>query len=218
MNKLNNGSIIKRMVFIAAFSAITCVLYYFAKFNLPFFPSFLDINFSMVPIIIAAFMLGPWDALIIIIIRCLIKLPASGTGYVGEMADVLIGITAALPAGFIYKKCNFKYKGLVAFLSVIIGWVAMGVISNIFINVPWYSTFYFGQNYYTEGVPTPLVGMCNDAFKIISFNHCPTISKDNFMFYYVFLAVIPFNLFLSVIVVLITALVHKRLKTLYDMI
>ena len=37
---LNNSLIIKRIAFDAIFSAITVVLYIFAKFNIPIFPSF----------------------------------------------------------------------------------------------------------------------------------------------------------------------------------
>jgi len=44
------------------------------------------------------------------------------------------------------------------------------------------------------------------------------VTADNFMVCYVFLAVIPFNLMLSLIVVLITIPIHNRLKALYDMI
>jgi hypothetical protein len=58
--------------------------------------------------------------------------------------------------------------------------------------------------------------MCNDAFNLITFNNCPEITQNNFIFYYVILAVIPFNLMLSSLVVAITALVHKRLKVIYD--
>ena len=53
---------IKRISFVAIFAAISIILYCYVKFPLPIFPSFLDINFSMIPILICAFMLGPWDA------------------------------------------------------------------------------------------------------------------------------------------------------------
>ena len=36
--------------------------------------------------------------------------------------------------------------------------------------------------------------------------------------YYIIFSIIPFNLMLSVVVTIFTALVHKRLKYLYDMI
>ena len=88
---------IKRLTFIAIFSAISGILYVYLKFPLPFFPSFLDVNFSMIPIIICAFMLGPVDGAVVVLIRTLIKILIAGstTGYVGEFADVLICLPTA---------------------------------------------------------------------------------------------------------------------------
>ena len=94
------------------------------------------------------------------------------------------------------------------------------LISNLFINIPFYSSFYFKKNYYTDGVPAALVGMCGSAFELITFGliKAETVTADNFMVYYIFLAVIPFNLMLSLFVTLITAPIHQRLKVLYEMI
>ncbi len=218
--KKNNKDIIKRICFDAIFAAITYVLYAFVKFPLPIFPSFLDINISMIPVIICSFMLGPTDALILVIIRCLIKwiFPGTSTAFVGELADLLIGLSCAITSGIIYHKTNLKHKTLYAFLSVIIMWVIMGILTNVFINIPWYSYLYFNTNYYQDGVPLPLINMCEDAFKLISFGNIQEISQNNFMLYYIIFAIIPFNLLLSIIVVIVTALVHKRLKIIYDMI
>lgn len=205
---------IKRIAFIAIFSAISTILYCYVKFPLPIFPSFLDINFSMIPIIICAFMIGPWDACAVIVLRCLLKWilpPGSSTGYVGELADVLICLAATIPCGLIYHKSNNERKTLFAFLALALGWVIMAVISNIFINIPWYIHLYF------NGDINPLIGICNQAFSVISFGNIKA-NADNFMLWYVLLAVIPFNLLLSLIVIIITLPVHKRLKDLYDMI
>ncbi len=203
---------IKRISFVAIFAAISAILYCYVKFPLPIFPSFLDINFSMIPILICAFMLGPWDACVCVILRCLLKWilpPGTGTQYVGEIADVLNGLAVVIPAGLIYQKASFKYKTLLSFGVVVIAWVTMAIISNIFINIPWFTQLYF------KGDMTPLIGMSNTAFQLISFGRIEA-TQETFMLCYVFLAVIPFNLLLSGIVVLITALIHKRLRILYD--
>lgn len=205
-------SAIKRISFVAIFAAISTILYCYVKFPLPIFPSFLDINFSMIPILICAFMLGPWDASIIVILRCLLKWilpPGTGTGYVGEVADVLNGLAVVIPAGYIYQKLNIKNKTILAFSVVVIAWVFMAIISNIFINIPWYTHLYF------KGDMAPLVGMSNTAFQVISFGRVQA-TEETFMVCYIFLAVIPFNLLLSGIVVFFTAIIHKRLKVLYD--
>ena len=90
MNK--NQKLIKRMVMISILTALSLVLYILGpKFSLPFFPAFLEINFSMLPIFIGLFMLGPVDAIIIVLLRFLIKLPFTHTVYVGEITDLLLG-------------------------------------------------------------------------------------------------------------------------------
>lgn len=200
---------VKRVVMIAIFSALTTLLYIYVKFPLPIFPSFLDVNISMIPVIICAFVLGPIDASICVLIRFLLKLPLTSTMYVGELADLIMGLGTAIPCAFIYKS-NCKYKTLFSFISVPVMWVGLGIITNIYINIPFYIDFYF------DGDMTPLLGMCTDAFKLISFGRITNITFDNFMLYYILLAVIPFNLLLSIIVIVITAPLHKRLRIVYD--
>ena len=208
MEKVN----IKRITFVAVFAAITSVLYCYVKFPLPIFPSFLDVNFSMIPIIIAAFMLGPIDGVIIVVIRFIIKLILVGTGtqYVGEIADLVLGVITTTSCGLVYMFYKGKFRTLLSFATVIISWVICSIVLNIFLNIPIYVELFFKGNW------NILIGMCNDAFNLITFNNCPEITQNNFIFYYVILAVIPFNLMLSSLVVAITALVHKRLKVIYD--
>ena len=223
IKKHSNIFSVKRIVFDAVFAAITTIFYIFFKIEckfIPIFPNFLDLNFSMIAVIICAFMIGPWDAAICVIIRCLLKwlFVGTNTGYVGEIADVLIGLAACIPAGLIYHKTNLKHKGLFALISVVVGWVSMGILSNLFINIPWYSSFYFKTNYYKDGVPSQLIGMTSDAIKTITFGNVKEITQSNFMLFYILFAVIPFNLILSLIIVLLTAPIHNRLHILYDVI
>ena len=208
MKKVN----IKRITFVAVFAAITSVLYCYVKFPLPIFPSFLDVNFSMIPIIIAAFMLGPIDGVIIVVIRFIMKLILVGTGtqYVGEIADLVLGVITTTSCGLVYMFYKGKFRTLLSFATVIVSWVICSIVLNIFLNIPIYVELFFKGNW------NILIGMCNDAFNLITFNNCPEITQNNFIFYYVILAVIPFNIMLASLVVAITALVHKRLKVIYD--
>ena len=102
---------VKRLSFVAIFSALSSVLYLFLKFPLPIFPSFLEINFSMIPIIICAFMFGPIDAVVVVVIRFVIKLItiSSHTAGVGEIADIIIGILVSLVAGSIFNYTKLKH-------------------------------------------------------------------------------------------------------------
>lgn len=60
---------VKQMGVIAVFAALSVILYYFGKFNLPFFPSWLDVQFSDVPAILVSFMYGPLSGVITIFVR-----------------------------------------------------------------------------------------------------------------------------------------------------
>ena len=205
---------IKRIAFLAIFSAIASLLYCYVKFPLPIFPSFLDVNFSMIPIIIAVFMLGPVDGVIIVIVRFIMKLLLVGTGtqYVGEIADVILGVVTALSCGLFYRFYKGKYKSILSFTIVVVTWVIASILINAFINIPIYVELFFKGNW------DVLIGICKDAFNLITFGNTPDITRENFILWYVILAVIPFNLMLSLLVVGITALVHKRLRYLYDQI
>lgn len=202
---------ILRICLDATFAAITTVLYLFAKFNLAIFPSFLDINLSMIPVIICAFMLGPWDAASCVLIRFVIKIMTIGTstGYVGEFADLLIGSLTCIPAGIIFNYTSMKNKTIISFVCVVLSWVLAGVFTNMFINIPFYKSYWHIDN-------AVLANMISKPVKLISFGAVKNVNAKNFMFYYIMFAVIPFNLLLSLVVVLVTAPVHRRLRVLYE--
>lgn len=209
---------VKRLSFVAIFSALSSVLYLFLKFPLPIFPSFLEINFSMIPIIICAFMFGPIDAVVVVVIRFIIKLItiSSHTAGVGEIADIIIGILVSLVAGSIYNYTKLKHKSLIALICGALVWIISSMISNYFFNLPIYLELYFNGN------EAPLIGLIstgvNGFIKFFSFGTASDIIIDssNYVSYYIWVAVLPFNILLSAIIMVFTGLVHKKLKALYD--
>lgn len=202
---MKKSLIIKRMVFIAAFSAISMILYVFPKFSLFFFPSFLEINFSLLPIIIAAFMLGPVDAIAVVLIRFATNLAIEGTitAGVGEIFDLILGSALALTAGLSYKFMKFKHKDLVTVAITFVVWIILAAFLNAFYSVPQYINLYFGGD----------INLFVNSLKVIN-----GVNSSNYLEKYIFFAVIPFNIILSVIVLAITLVVHRRLRVLYDMI
>ena len=144
---MKKTNIVKRISFVALFSALTSILYCYVRFPLPIFPSFLDINVSMIPVIICAFMLGPWDAMMCVVIRFAIKLllVPTGTAYVGEIADLILGLVPAVSAGLIYHYYKGKHKELLAFTSVVVLWGITGVLLNIYVNIPVYLNMFLRE-------------------------------------------------------------------------
>ena len=189
---------IQKMTTVAILAALSVVFYMFLKFQLPFiFPSFLDIQFSNLPVILAGLIFGPSEALIVVIIRFLIKAPFSSTAYVGEVADLVIGYLVGTFTSFIYHRHKTKKGGIIALVVGSIVWVVGAVIINSVVLLPWYINTY-GMD--------AVFGM----LKII-----PGITESNYMLYYVLFAVIPFNTLLAIIVSTITFFVYKRISLIY---
>lgn len=191
----------KKIASLGIFTAFSIVLY-FLKFNLPFiFPSFLEINFSLLPIIIVGFMFGPVEGITVVLLRAIIKIPFTSTFCVGELADALIGIPVVLVSSLIYIKFHSKKGALISLLFGVFTWVFAAVLANYFINVPFFIQLYCNGN----------VSAFLGALSII-----PGVTEENYLIKYLFLAVVPFNGLLSILVSAVTFLVYKKISILFN--
>ena len=192
----------KRLVMVAILTALSVILYITLKFPMqaliPIIPGFLDVNFSMLPIIICLFMIDWKDALVMVVLRFLIKLPMSSTMYVGEIADLVMGAFVVLVTALVY---HYTKNIWLLLTTVVISWSIAGVFTNAFINVPLYLKLFFGNNL--------------DAF-VGAISCIPGVNESNYMLYYLGIGVIPFNLILSVVIGLFSVLVFKRLRAIYN--
>lgn len=185
---------LKKCILTSIFTAMSVILYVVGpKFPLPaLFPSFLSVNFSMLPIFITIIFLGNKYGLIIVILRFLLGLAfGTNTAGIGETADLIIGLFLVVFTSIgnsIYKKNNHI---IFVFIFALIGWVLGGVVSNLFA-LP----MYMGVMGYTK-----------EAFASMLSSIHPECTVDNFYFYYFCLAIIPFNFMLAIFVLLITYLV-----------
>ena len=196
---------IREMTVIGIFGALSIVLYYFAKFNLPFFPPWLDIQFSDVPALLVSFMYGPVSGSLVILLRFICKLPGTSTMGVGELADLLIGISLCITVGLIYKH-NRKFKG--AILAMAFGMLVattIAVLANWLILIPAYK----GIAGFNQAMLTGMIDAIISGGKGV-------VTDNNFMAYYLFTGVIPFNIFRYILVFIVTLLVYKRLHILIN--
>lgn len=191
---------VKQMTLIGIMSSISVILYYFIKTPLPFFPPWLDLQVSELPALITGFAYGPYAGALVIFVRFVIKLPATITVGVGELADLILSSTLVLISSIIYTK-NRTLKG--ALYGIIIGVIACTILSvfvNWFILIPAYINI--------AHFPLPaLANMLNSEVQKL-FNI--TITPDNFMFYYLLIGVLPFNFIRYVVVAALTFLLYKR--------
>ncbi|MCR5462368.1 MAG: ECF transporter S component [bacterium] len=196
---------IKKMILTSIFAAMSVVLYLFPKFSLPIFPSFLEMNFSMLPIVICGFSCGPVYGGICVLLRYVSNLIIEGsiTAGVGEIMDLMLGGLVVISSSLVYNYLKLKEpkKSIISLLVCLVVWVASGVLLNIVYAIPLYLKLYFGDNV------NALVG----ALHII-----PGVNVSNYLSKYVIFAVIPFNMILATIVLIITFFVNKAIYILYD--
>ncbi|MBQ8868335.1 MAG: ECF transporter S component [Oscillospiraceae bacterium] len=108
------------------------------EISLPIMPSFIKLDFSELPALIAAFAYGPTYAIAVCFVKNFLHLFITNTAAVGELANFLMGVFFVVPAGLIYKKIKSR-KG--ALLGSLMGSVVMGiacVFINLFITYPIY--------------------------------------------------------------------------------
>ena len=99
----------RNIAVIGMLSAIAAVLFLF-EIPLPFAPSFYELDFSELPVLIGSFALGPVAGVTIELCKILLKLviKSTTTAFVGDFANFIIGCSMVVPASIIYHK--FKSK------------------------------------------------------------------------------------------------------------
>ena len=184
------------------FGALAVILYVVVPdFGLGFTPPWLKVHLDEIPMFLAGYMYGPVAAIVINLIKTLVKLPLSTTACVGEIGDFIFSLIFVLPAVIIY---NRKRK----FSSVMIGLgistfshVVFAMILNVYFMVPFYSMFY--------NMPlSVLEGLCS---KVV-----PAVSGENWVWLYALIMVAPMNLIKDMIVIGLVLLLYKRLHILIN--
>lgn len=132
---------VRKIAMTAILSAVATVLM-FISFSLPIIPSFIKLDFSELPALIAAFSMGPVSGVVVCFIKNLVNLAMSTTGGVGELCNFLMGVTFVVPAGLLYK---FRKDRWGALWGSLLGAVIMALTSfpiNLYISYPAYTVAY----------------------------------------------------------------------------
>ena len=122
------------------FGALSAVLM-MISFNVPLMPSFIKMDFSELPALIAAFAMGPLSGAMVCLVKNLINVMFSTTGGVGEFSNFILGCAFVIPAGLIYKRNKSKRSALIGSLVGAVFMSVFSVFSNYFIVYPVYSMF-----------------------------------------------------------------------------
>ena len=134
---MNNNT--SKMIKISLLSALALILMYIDFPVIPLFP-WLKIDLSDVPALIGAFGFGPLAGVVIELVKNLLILLTKGTqtGFVGEIANFLVGVSLILPAALVYHKNKSKKT---AILGMFLGTVCIevvGIIANVYFLLPVY--------------------------------------------------------------------------------
>lgn len=127
------------MTYTALLSALAAVLQFF-ELSVPFTPSMLKLEFSDLPALTAAFLVGPLSGIVVELLKNCVHLLFTWSMGVGELCNFLLGVLFVLPAGLICRKKR-SLKGAV--LGAMIGTVTMAVGSvpiNGLISYPFYAS------------------------------------------------------------------------------
>lgn len=121
---------VRALVSIAMLSSISYILM-FLNFPVPPFPAFLKIDFSDIPALIGAIILGPMAGVLIELMKNILDyfIKGSETGVpVGHIANFLAGILYILPTYYVYTKLKSK-KGMT--LALVLGTSIMAVVMSV---------------------------------------------------------------------------------------
>ena len=180
---------------IGMLGAIAVVLMLF-EIPLPFAPSFYEIDFSEVPVLIGCFSMGPLAGAFIELVKVILNLVINGTDTagVGEIANFIIGCSFCVPAGIIYKRKKTKKGAIVGMVVGTLCMTILGCFVNAYILLPTYATAF-------EMPIEKLVAM-------------GTAVNENItsLFTFVMFAVAPFNLLKGVLVSIIVLCIYKKIS------
>jgi len=181
----------KQMVLIGMLAALSYIL---MLIKLPFtYLGFLELEFSDIPAVVAGLMYGPLTAVVIEIIKDIIKgITTSHTVGVGELANAIVSIAYMLPACYLYKKLSGKKKIVIAFSVATISMAVAGAVTNYFLLLPMYSKVIAG------GMDT-IVAMGSGTIPLI---------KDAASF--VIIGITPFNILKGILISVIGFLVYDN--------
>lgn len=182
---------VKNMTKIGLLSAIAVVIM-IIEIAIPIFPSFLKLDFSDVPALVAGFAMGPIAGVLVELIKNLFHVPTSGTGGVGELANFIIGCAYVVPASIIYRIHKTKKNAVYGMIVGAITMTLIGGLVNLFFLLPFYGTIMPMEAIIEMG--SIIYSGVTDLKTLVIFG------------------ITPFNIFKGIVVSIVTYFVYKKIS------
>ena len=200
---LKGGNVMERsrtrtLTQIAMLGAVAGVLMNF-EFPIPFLaPSFYQLDFSEIPVLIGSFAMGPLAGVVIELVKILVHLVTKGTmtAGVGDVANFILGCAFVVPAGLIYRFHHIKSRKH-AVEGMVVGTVLKSIAAcllNAFVLLPAYGKAF---------------GMPIEAFIEMGTAVNPSV---NSLLGFVAMIIVPFNLFKYTLTSVIVFFIYKRIR------
>ncbi len=197
LQRKRNINIIKFISVTGIFAALAAILYVVVPdFGLGFTPPWLKVHLDEIPMFLAGYMYGPLAAVVVNLVKTLIKLPMSTTACVGEIGDFLFSLIFVIPAVMIYEKRRKFSSVLIGLGTSTTTHIIFAMLLNVYFMVPFYSMFY--------GVP--LSGLEAACHAVV-----PAVQGENWIWLYAGIMVAPMNAIKDAIVIFAVLLLYKRL-------
>ena len=183
----------RRLCITASCAALAAVLM-LLEFPLLFLaPDFYQVDFSEVPVLLCGFYLGPAATVVCEALKIALKLlmKPSGTAFVGEFANFVVGCSMVLPAVIIY---HTKKSRRTALLGLSAGTLSMTVFGSAF------NALYLLPTFAAMFLPMDKILAAGNAVN-------PAITDVGS---FVLIAVAPLNLVKGLSVSILTLLLYKR--------
>lgn len=124
---------------VAILSALSAILH---LFKFPIFPvplfNFLELDFGDVPALFAGFSLNPLAAVIVILIKNIIKIMTQGgtAFFMGDLSNIIVSLAFILPATIIYQRTKNKKGMFVGLAIATVSCLIVSTLSNYFVILP----------------------------------------------------------------------------------
>ncbi|MGB9814067.1 MAG: ECF transporter S component [Thermovenabulum sp.] len=167
------------------------------EFPLPFFASFLKIDFSDVPALLAGFALGPWAGAGVEVLKNILHaIFKNQTAFIGEAANLLTGILFVVPASYVYWMNKNRNT---AIIGMLLGTIVMAVgmsLANYFVFIPLYQK---------------VLNIPMDVIVSLGTKANPRVVDLKTLIVY---SILPFNILKGLMLSLVTLLIYKRISIL----
>ncbi|OUP49445.1 ECF transporter S component [Lachnoclostridium sp. An181] len=201
ISQKNGNTRTKTIAQISMLSAAAVILMLF-EFPLPFIaPTFYELDFSEIPVLIGAFAMGPLAGVVVEGVKILLNLAINGTitAGVGELANFIMGCAFVVPAGLIYRNRKTRKHAILGLCAGTVTMTVVACIINAYVLLPAYGAAF---------------SMPVDAFIEMGSAINGNIHS---LLGFVMIAVAPFNLIKAVIDSAVVVLIYKKISPVFKM-